>query len=69
MCDPLTNYFIFQRLSFLICKMEVVIDSGMLLHFVLRRKVLGIGPSMEGAQYKKQVTTFLEKTVEFKLRL
>lgn len=49
--------------------MEVVIDSGMLLHFVLRRKVLGIGPSMEGAQYKKQVTTFLEKTVEFKLRL
>lgn len=33
-------------------------------------KVPGIGPSMEGAQYKiKVVINILEKTIKFKLRL
>lgn len=38
MCDSWANYFIFQRLSFLICKMEVVIDFWQAIAFCVGKK-------------------------------
>lgn len=57
MYDLWANYFIFQRLNFLIRKMEVVIGFCQAIAFCVREKrdvkCLAVGrPGVEGAQYK-----------------
>ena len=63
MYDLWANCFIFQRLTFLICRMEAVTDFLQAFGFCIREKmckVPGIGPGVECAQCKINVTIILE---------
>lgn len=71
-CDTWADYFIIQRLSFLICKMKAVIDFWQAIAFYVNKKYIkvpGIGPCMDGVYYTLHVIIILEKTIRFKLRL